>query len=277
MAIVIHGADEIAKMRVAGEIAAGTLAYVASKLRAGVTTKDIDNWVREDTARRGALPSQLGYKGFPAAVCTSRNEIICHGIPNPEHVLVAGDIVNVDVTSNIDGYHGDTSATFQIGEVSDDARKVTDVCFRCLNAGISVVRHGARLGDVGAAIMEIASKEGCGVVEEFGGHGIGRKMHMAPHVPHNGTAGRGVRLRAGMTFTIEPMITIGHPRVVQLDDGWTVVTHDGSPTAQFEHTVLVTKDGYEVLTAQRTPLPLIRPGFLEGEQAGGEPALAGPA
>jgi methionyl aminopeptidase len=273
MAIVIHAADEIAKMRVAGKIAAGTLAYVASKLRAGVTTKDIDDWVREDTARRGALPSQLGYKGFPATVCTSRNEVICHGIPNPAHVLVPGDIVNVDVTSNINGFHGDTSATFQIGEISDEARLVTDVCFRALNAAIAVVRHGARLGDVGAAIVEIASKAGCGVVEEFGGHGIGRKMHMTPHVPHNGVAGRGVRLRAGMTFTIEPMITIGHPRVVHLDDGWTVVTHDGSPTAQFEHTVLVTKDGFEVLTAQPTPLPLVRPGY-EGERVEGEQAAA---
>jgi methionyl aminopeptidase len=263
MAIVIHGADEIAKMRVAGKIAAGTLAYVAQKLHAGVTTKDIDDWVREDTARRGALPSQLGYKGFPASVCTSRNEVVCHGIPNPKHVLMPGDIVNVDVTSNIDGYHGDTSATFQIGEVSEAAQLVTDVCRRCLQAGIEVVRDGARLGDVGAAIVEIAEQEGCGVVEEFGGHGIGRKMHMAPHVPHVGKAGRGVRLRAGMIFTIEPMITIGHPHVVVLDDGWTAVTHDGSPTAQFEHTVLVTRDGYEILTLQPEPLPLVRPLSLE--------------
>lgn len=260
MAIVIHGADEIAKMRVAGQIAAGTLAYVGSNLRAGVTTKQIDDWVREDTARRGALPSQLGYKGFPAAVCTSRNEVVCHGIPNPEHVLVPGDIVNVDVTSNIDGFHGDTSATFQIGEISDEARHVTETCKRALEAGIAVVRHGARLGDIGAAIFEIASAAGCGVVEEFGGHGIGRKMHMAPHVPHKGKAGRGVRLRAGMCFTIEPMLTIGSPRVVMLDDGWTAVTHDGTPTAQFEHTILVTKEGCEILTLQPDPLELVRPG-----------------
>ena len=271
MAIVIHGADEIAKMRVAGKVAAGTLAYVAHKIRAGVSTADIDQWVREDTARRGAQPSQLGYKGFPAAVCTSRNEIVCHGIPNPKHFLLAGDIVNVDVTSNIDGYHGDTSATFQIGEVSDDARHVVNVCQRALAAGIAAVRHGARLGDIGAAIVEIAESEGCGVVEEFGGHGIGRKMHMAPHVPHAGKAGRGVRLRAGMIFTIEPMITLGHPRVVMLDDGWTAVTHDGTPTAQFEHTILVTEDGHEILTAQPEPLPLIRPGYADGEQAAAAP------
>src|SRR5690606_21459061 len=148
----------------AGKVAAGTLAYVAHKLRAGVSTADIDQWVREDTARRGALPSQLGYKGFPAAVCTSRNEVVCHGIPNPKHILEPGDIVNVDVTSNIDGYHGDTSATFSIGEVSDDARHVVEVCQRALAAGIAAVRHGARLGDIGAAIVEIAEQEGCGVV-----------------------------------------------------------------------------------------------------------------
>jgi len=267
MAIVIHGPTEIAKMRVAGQVAAGTLAYVASKLHAGVTTADIDQWVREDTERRGALPSQLGYKGFPASVCTSRNEVVCHGIPNPEHVLVPGDIVNVDVTSNIDGYHGDTSATFSIGEVSDEARLVTEVCWRALHAGIEVVRHGARLGDIGAAIIEIANKEGCGVVEEFGGHGIGRKMHMAPHVPHIGKAGRGVRLRAGMFFTIEPMITIGNPRVLVLEDGWTAVTHDGTPTAQFEHTVLVTKDGYEIMTKQTPALELQRPVEAPVQQA----------
>lgn len=267
MAIVIHGSDEIAKMRVAGELAAGTLAYVASKLHAGVTTADIDAWVREDTERRGAQPSQLGYKGFPATVCTSRNEVVCHGIPNPEHVLKPGDIVNVDITSNINGFHGDTSATFSIGEVSDEAKHVTDVCWRSLHAGIEVVRHGARLGDIGAAILEIANKEGCGVVEEFGGHGIGRKMHMAPHVPHVGRAGRGVRLRAGMTFTIEPMITIGHPRVVVLEDGWTAVTHDGTPTAQFEHTILVTKDGYEIMTKQATPLRLNCPGEAPAQAA----------
>ena len=182
-------------------------------------------------------------------------------------MLVPGDIVNVDVTSNIDGYHGDTSATFAIGEISDEARHVVDVCSRSLQAGIEVVRHGARLGDIGAAIVEIASKAGCGVVEEFGGHGIGRKMHMPPHVPHMGKAGRGVRLRAGMIFTIEPMITIGHPRVVMLDDGWTAVTHDGTPTAQFEHTILVTKQGYEVLTLQPEPLQLNAPAYPEGESA----------
>ncbi len=259
MAIVIHGESEIAKMRVAGKIAANTLAYVGGKIRAGVTTKDIDDWVREDTKRVGAEPSQLGYKGFPAAVCTSRNEVVCHGIPNPAHVLKSGDIVNVDITSNIDGYHGDTSATFQIGEISDDARHVTETCKRALDAGIAVVRHGARLGDIGAAILEIADAAGCGVVEEFGGHGIGRKMHMAPHVPHMGKAGRGVRLRTGMFFTIEPMLTIGHPHVVMLDDGWTAVTHDGSPTAQFEHTILVTKDGCELMTRQVEPLVLVRP------------------
>src|SRR5688572_20387816 len=194
MSIELYGPRELAALRVAGKAAAGTLSFVGERLRAGMTTLDIDRLVREDTARRGGRPSQLGYKGFPASVCTSRNEVVCHGIPNPKHVLMPGDIVNVDVTSNIDGYHGDTSATFQIGEVSEAAQLVTDACRRCLQAGIEVVRDGARLGDVGAAIVEIAEQEGCGVVEEFGGHGIGKKMHMAPHVPHVGKAGRGVRL-----------------------------------------------------------------------------------
>lgn len=256
MAIVIHTAAEIAKMHRAGQVAAHTLAFVSQRLRAGMTTADIDQLVREDTARQGALPSQLGYKGFPATVCTSRNEVVCHGIPSAREHLSDGDIINVDITSNIDGYHGDTSATFMIGDVPAEARRVVDVCLRCLQAGVSVVRDGARFGDIGAAIQELAESEGCGVVEEFGGHGIGSQMHMAPHVSHVGKRGQGQRLRAGMTFTIEPMITIGYPEIVTAEDGWRVVTEDGSPTAQFEHTVLVTKEGYEILTAQPAPFDL---------------------
>jgi methionyl aminopeptidase len=235
-------------MRRAGVVAAATLREVGARLRAGVTTADIDRWVREDTARRGARPSQLGYRGFPAAVCTSRNEVVCHGIPREGDRLAEGDIVNVDVTSELDGYHGDTSATFVIGEASPEARHVVEVARRCRDAGVAEVRDGARLGDVGAAIVALATREGCGVVEEFGGHGIGRRMHMEPHVSHRGTRGAGLRLKAGMCITIEPMITLGSPAIRQLDDGWTIVTADGRWTAQFEHTVLVTKGGHEVLT-----------------------------
>ena len=249
MAVVVHGAREIARLRRAGAAAAATLAHVGARLRAGIPTAQIDAWVREDTARRGGRPSQLGFKGFPAAVCTSRNHVVCHGIPSPDEVLESGDIVNVDVTTELDGYHGDTSQTFCIGQPSPEACHVVEVARRCLAAGIATVRDGARLGDIGAAIQELATREGCGVVRDFGGHGIGRRMHMPPHVQHTGRAGMGLRLRAGMTFTIEPMITLGDPEIAILDDGWTVVTLDGSPTAQFEHTILVTPTGHEILTA----------------------------
>ena len=258
MAIVIHGPQEVDSMRRAGRVAAATLEHVAQRLRAGITTQDIDDWVRRDTARRRARPSQLGFHGFPAAVCTSRNHVVCHGIPAKQDRLLPGDIINVDVTSEYEGFHGDTSATFCIGRPTADAVHVVEVAQQCLEAGIATVRAGARLGDIGAAIEAVAHAKGCGVVESFGGHGIGRDMHMPPHVSHRGTAGRGVTLRPGMTFTIEPMITIGNPGVEILSDGWTAVTSDGSPSAQFEHTILVTADGAEVLTLPAAPLPLWR-------------------
>jgi methionyl aminopeptidase len=248
MAVEILSPREIERMRRAGASAAATLRAVGARLRVGVSTADIDRWVREDTAARGAKPSQLGYKGFPAAVCTSRNEVVCHGVPRAADVLAEGDIVNVDVTSELDGFHGDTSMTFVIGEASPEARHVVEVARRCRDAGVAEVRDGARLGDIGAAIAALAAAEGCGVVAEFGGHGIGRRMHMEPHVAHTGTRGAGLRLRAGMALTIEPMVTLGSPAIRQLADGWTIVTADGRWTAQFEHTVLVTKGGHEVLT-----------------------------
>lgn len=248
VAIAIHGPRELEGLRRAGRVAAQTLAAVTSRVRAGVTTAEIDAWVREDTAARGATPSQLGYQGFPAAVCTSRNHVVCHGVPSPHERLEDGDIVNVDVTSTLDGWHGDTSTMVCVGTPSAQARHVVDVARRALAAGIAAVRPGARLGDVGAAIEALARAEGCGVVREYGGHGIGRRMHMPPHVPHHGPPGIGPRLRVGMAFTIEPMITIGTPRIETLADGWTVVTADRSPTAQLEHTVVVTADGCEVLT-----------------------------
>jgi len=251
MAIEIHDPRSIEKLRAAGRAAAETLAVVASRLRAGVSTAEIDAWVREDTARRSGKPSQLGYDGFPAAVCTSKNEVVCHGIPSSKVLLADGDILNVDVTTNLGGYHGDTSATFVVGgssSASPEARHVVDVARRCRDAGIAVVREGARLGDVGAAIQELAYREGCSVVRDFGGHGIGRRMHQEPHVAHTGTRGSGLRLRAGMAITIEPMINLGSAEVYMLDDGWTVVTADGRLSAQFEHTLVVTKNGCEVLT-----------------------------
>jgi methionyl aminopeptidase len=250
VSVEILGPREVALMRRAGQAAAATLGFVGQRLRAGITTANIDTWVREHTKSLGGTPSQLGYNGFPAAVCTSRNSVVCHGIPRRDELLEAGDIINVDVTTNLAGYHGDTSATFMVGDVSVEARHVVDVALRCRDAGVAVVRAGARLGDIGAAILELAEREGCSVVREFGGHGIGREMHMDPHVPHFGRAGEGLRLRAGMAFTVEPMINLGAPDVRVLADEWTVVTVDGSLSAQFEHTVLVTGGGCEVLTAR---------------------------
>jgi methionyl aminopeptidase len=244
----LFGPREIAALRQAGRAAAATLAHVGARLQAGVTTADIDRWVREDTIRRGGRPSQLGYHGFPAAVCTSRNAVVCHGIPSPRERLAPGDLVNVDVTTELGGFHGDTSATFTIGEPTPEARHLVATARACLEAGIAVVREGARLGDLGAAVEETARRAGCSVVREFGGHGIGRTMHAAPHVSHVGRRGTGPRMKAGMAFTIEPMINLGRPEVRVLDDGWTVVTADGSLSAQFEHTVLVTREGCEVLT-----------------------------
>ena len=200
MAIEILSPSQIERMRRAGRVTAETLAFVGTQLRPGMSTLDIDRLVREDTPRRGGLPSQLGYKGFPASVCTSRNAVVCHGIPSAREILESGDIINVDVTTNVDGYHGDTSATFVIGEATADAKSIVDVARRCRDVGISVIRDGARLGDIGGAIAELARKEGVGVVTEFGGHGIGRRMHADPHVPHTGSRGAGVRLKAGMAI-----------------------------------------------------------------------------
>ena len=249
MSVAILSSTEVARLRRACSVAAATLAAVGEKLRPGVTTGDIDAWVREDTALRGGTPSQLGYHGFPAAVCTSKNHVVCHGIPSPKETLNRGDIVNVDVTTEIDGFHGDTSATFVIGDVSPEAKHLVDVARRARDAGIAVVRDGARLGDIGAAIQELARREGCSVVRDFGGHGIGRKMHLDPHVPHTGVRGSGMRLRAGMAITIEPMINLGSHEIEISSDGWTVWTRDRRLSAQFEHTIVVTRRGADVLTA----------------------------
>ncbi len=248
MAIMVYAAKEREALRFAGQTAAATLHAICSRIEPGITTADIDRWVREDTAARGATPSQLGFKGFPAAVCTSVNEVVCHGIPSGDVVLRDGDVVNVDVTSCIGGFHGDTSRTLALGPIDADRRRVTEGAESCMWAGIEAVRPGARLGDIGAAIAARAAEFGCAVVREFGGHGIGRNMHMPPHVSHVGRAGTGMRLRPGMAFTIEPMLTLT-PVALEVDvDGWTIRTSDGSPSAQFEHTVLVTEAGVEVLT-----------------------------
>lgn len=238
----------IESMRRAGRAAAATLAHVGAHLRPHMTTAEIDRLVREHTAGLGGIPSQLGYHGFPASVCTSRNQVVCHGIPSPDEWIEDGDIVNVDVTTELDGHHGDTSATFLIGAVSAEARHVADVARRCRDLGVSLIRPDVRLGDIGHAIETLAQREGCSVVSDYGGHGIGRRMHEPPTVLHVGPPGVGTRLVPGMCITIEPMVNLGGPEVVLANDGWTVVTADGSWSAQFEHTVLVTERGHEILT-----------------------------
>jgi methionyl aminopeptidase len=251
--VEIKSPKEVDALRRACRIAAETLLHVGDHLRSGMTTDDINRIVHEDTLRRGATPAPLNYHGFPKSVCTSINEVVCHGIPNGRRIR-EGDIINVDVTSIYEGFHGDTSATFFIGTPSKEARHVTETARRALDIGIAEVREGARLGDIGAAVQEFAEGQGCSVVRAFVGHGIGRRFHESPQVSHVGTRGTGLRLKAGMCFTIEPMVNVGGYEVDILDDGWTVVTRDGSLSAQFEHTIVVTKEGCEVLTARDRPL-----------------------
>lgn len=246
--IEVFSGSEVERLRAAGRAAALTLEAACRFAQPGKTTGDIDRFVREDTRARGGRPSQLGFHGFPAAVCTSRNHVVCHGIPSPHERLAPGDILNIDCTTELDGFHGDTSRTIALGPVSAEAERLLRIAEECMWAGISAVRDGARLGDIGAAIVELASRNGCSVVRELCGHGIGRRMHTDPQVPHVGKTGHGLRLKAGMAITVEPMINLGGPAVVFHDDGWTVTNADKSLSAQFEHTLLVTKTGYEILT-----------------------------
>jgi methionyl aminopeptidase len=251
--VTIKTLKEVDAIRVASQMTTETLLAVGEMLREGITTEDINTFVHEDTVRRGGWPAPLHYHGFPKSVCTSVNEVVCHGIPGPR-VLEPGDIINVDVTTIFNGFHGDTSATFYIGKPSPEAKHVTEVARRSLDLGIAQVRDGARLGDIGAAIQEFAEGEGCSVVRAFVGHGIGRRFHEAPQVSHVGQRGKGDRLRAGMVFTIEPMINIGGYDVEVQADKWTALTTDRSLSAQFEHTLVVTKTGCEILTRRNRKL-----------------------
>lgn len=258
--VEIKSPREIEAMREVGRLAADTLTLVGAIIRPGITTQEIDDFVRLDTAKKGARAAPLNYRGsgggpaFPKSVCTSVNEVVCHGIPGNQ-VLQDGDIINVDVTHVYKGFHGDTSATFYVGRSQRPAAKlVTEVARRALELGIEQVRPGGRLGDIGAAIQEFAEKQGCSVVRDFVGHGIGRRFHDEPKVSHYGHWGKGLRLKPGMTFTIEPMINEGSWEIEVLEDEWTAVTADGSLSAQFEHTVLVTDSGFEILTRRDRPL-----------------------
>jgi methionyl aminopeptidase len=240
---------EIDEMKKAGAFAYELLDLAQRHIKPGVTTKEINDLIHELTLSRGATSAPLGYKGFPEACCTSVNEVVCHGIPNKKQKLRSGDIINVDVTPIIDGFHGDTSRTFYVGEPTKIAKDLVECAKDSLDLAIEVVRDGCRIGDIGAVIQEFAEGKGFSVVREFVGHGIGRVFHEEPQIPHYGVHGRGPRLTKGMTFTIEPMINEGTWKTQMLKDGWTAITQDGKLSAQFEHTIAIRSCGtVDILT-----------------------------
>lgn len=248
MGIHIKTGSEIDGMRLAGRLAAEALVMVGEHVRPGITTEELDRIAHEYiTEVQQAIPAPLNYHGFPKSICTSVNHVVCHGIPGPR-VLRDGDIINIDVTVIKDGWHGDTSRMYFVGEPSVLARRVSSIAYECMKIGIEMVRPGVRLGDLGHAMQRHAEAANMSVVREYCGHGIGLHFHEDPQVLHYGTPGTGIALEQGMTFTIEPMVNAGRRHVKLLPDGWTVVTRDRSLTAQWEHTVLVTGNGVEILT-----------------------------
>lgn len=250
MPVSIKKAEEIDKMRVAGRLAADVLNMIVPYVYPGVTTAEINNTCHNYIIdSQDAVPAPLNYRGFPKSICTSVNHVVCHGIPS-DRKLKDGDIINIDITVIKDGFHGDTSKMFVVGEPSGKALRLVNTCYECLYTGIAMVRPGIRLGDLGHAIQQLAESRNYSVVREYCGHGIGREFHEEPQVLHYGTPGTGMELQAGMIFTIEPMINVGKRHVKLLADDWTVVTKDRSLSAQWEHTILVTETGYEVLTAR---------------------------
>lgn len=248
--IVLKTDLEIDEMKKAGHLAWELLEMVESHIKPGISTQDINDLVEEYTKRRGGRSAPLAYKGFPKSVCTSVNQVVCHGIPSPKVILKEGDIINVDVTPIVNGYHGDSSRTFYVGNVSANARKLVECSRKCLELGIEVVNDRARVGDIGAVIQEYAESCGFQVVRDFVGHGIGKTFHEDPQIPHYGIAGKGTRLTRGMVFTVEPMINEGDWRCKILSDGWTAVTVDNKLSAQFEHTIGIRSNGkVEIITA----------------------------
>jgi len=248
--IVLLSSREIEKMRNAGRLAAQLLEHLGKMVKPGVSTYELNQEAEKWTIAKGAKSAPLGYGNppFPASICTSVNEVICHGIPSKNHILKDGDIINIDVTPILDGFHGDTSKTFFVGTPSADVKKLVEVTEECLYRGINAVKPNGRIGDIGAAIQEYAESCGFSVVRNFVGHGIGRVFHTPPQVPHYGKKGTGKKIRPGMVFTIEPMINQGTWEADMLDDGWTAVTKDRKLSAQFEHTIAVTKEGVKILT-----------------------------
>ncbi len=246
--LVIMSGAELDKMRAAGSLAAEMLHYLGRQVKPGISTLELDNAAVKWAKAHNAINAPLGYHGFPKSICTSINEVICHGIPNKKQILKTADIINIDVTPILDGYYGDTSKTFFVGQPSLKAKKLVQVTEQCLKLAIAQVAPNKRIGDIGHAIQTHAESFGFGVVRDFVGHGIGKIFHAEPQVPHYGIKGKGRRLQTGMVFTIEPMINIGTYRATVLDDGWTAVTQDKKLSAQFEHTIVVTDTGFEILT-----------------------------
>ncbi len=248
LAIILKSKREIEAIRRSGRLARKVLEKLGQMIRPGISTLKLDQEAHKMITSRGAYPSPLNYHGFPRSICTSINQVVCHGIPDKTE-LREGDIVNVDITARLDGYHGDCSKTFMVGQVSEEARKLVDVTEACLKLGIEAVRPGMEVNEIGRAIQKLADEHGYGVVKDFCGHGIGRNFHEEPAVLHYQSKRKSDPMRPGMVFTIEPMINIGTFEIKVLSDGWTAVTRDGALSAQFEHTVAVTKEGCDVLTA----------------------------
>ena len=246
--IIIKTPEQLEGIRRSCQLTRRILDTLTPRIAPGIATEAINQWVHELTIAAGAIPAPLNYRGFPKSVCTSLNEVVCHGIPG-DRMLIEGDILNVDVTCILDGYYGDASRMFLIGEVSPEARRLVEVTRECLDLGIAQVRPGNTTGDIGHAIQQHAEGHGYSVVRMFVGHGVGVRFHEPPDIPHFGRPHTGAKLVPGMVFTIEPMINIGDHDAYILDDGWTAITGDGSLSAQWEHTVLVTESGVEVLTA----------------------------
>lgn len=245
--IPIHSASDFEGMRKAGHLAARTLDFITPYVKEGVITQELNDLCHDFIVNHGAIPAPLNYKGFPKSICTSINHVVCHGIPGPKK-LQGGDILNIDVTVLLDGWHGDTSRMFAIGKIPLRAQKLIDVTYEAMMRGIEVVRPGAHLGDIGHAIQSFAEAKGFSVVRDFCGHGLGRVFHDAPEVLHYGQPHTGIELKQGMFFTIEPMINAGGYAIKVLSDGWTAVTRDKSLSAQFEHSLGVTDVGYEIFT-----------------------------
>ena len=254
--IKVHGEEGFEGMRRAGRIAAECLDMLVPHVQAGVLTDALDKLAREFTLDHGALPACLFYRGYSKTVCISPNHVVCHGIPG-ERALREGDLLNIDVTVIVDGWHGDTSRMYGVGEVSPRARRLVDVTYEALQRGLAVVKPGARFGEIGAAIQAYVESQRCSVVRDFCGHGVGQVFHDSPNVLHFGRKGEGEVLKPGMFFTIEPMVNLGKPQVKVLSDGWTAVTRDKSLSAQFEHSIGVTETGCETFT--RSPAGLDKP------------------